>query len=87
MLFDVVSARHIKDYELELEFEDGSKGVVDFSEYRRRGGVFAKFNDPAYFKSFTIDKELGVISWAGGVDIAPESLYAKATGKVGVSSE
>jgi hypothetical protein len=31
--------------------------------------------------------ELGVISWAGGVDIAPESLHAKATGKVGVSSE
>ncbi len=26
MLFDVVSARHIKDYELEIEFEDGSKG-------------------------------------------------------------
>jgi len=87
MLFDVVSARHIKDYELELAFEDGSKGIVDFSEYRSRGGVFAKFNDPAYFKNFTIDKELGVISWAGGVDIASESLYAKATGKVGVSSE
>jgi hypothetical protein len=87
MLFDVVSARHIKDYELEIEFEDGSTGVVDFSEYCSRGGVFEKFNDPAYFTSFAIDKELGVISWAGGVDIAPESLYAKATGKVGVSPE
>jgi hypothetical protein len=87
MLFDVVSARHIKDYELEIGFEDGSIGVVDFSEYHSRGGVFEKFKDLAYFKSFTIDKELGVISWAGGVDIAPESLYAKATGKVGVSSE
>jgi hypothetical protein len=49
--------------------------------------VFAQFNDPAYFKNFTIDKELGVISWAGGVDIAQESLYAKATGNVGLSSE
>ena len=85
MLFDVVSARHIKDYELALAFEDGSTGVVDFSDYRSRGGVFAQFNDPAYCKSFTIDKELGGISWVGGVDIAPESLYAKATGKVGVS--
>jgi hypothetical protein len=82
-----VSARHIKDYELEIEFEDGSTGVVDFSEYRSRGGVFVQFNDPAYFKNFTIDKELGVISWAGGVDIAQESLYAKATGNVGLSSE
>jgi len=46
MILDVVSARHIiRDYELEIEFEDGAKGIVDFSQYRSRGGVFSKFND------------------------------------------
>jgi len=45
MLLDLVSARHIRDYELEIEFEDGAKGIVDFSQYRSRGGVFSKFND------------------------------------------
>jgi hypothetical protein len=81
MILDVVSARHIRDYELELEFEDGTKGIVDFSQYRSRGGVFSKFNDMEYFKNFRIDKELGVISWKHGVDIAPETLYSKAVGK------
>lgn len=85
MLLDVVSARHIRDYEVEVEFavafEDGAKGIVDFSEYCSRGGVFSKFNDMEYFIHFRIDRELGVISWEDGVDIAPETLYYKAVGK------
>lgn len=81
MIRDVVSARHIRDYELELEFEDGTRGIVDFSQYRNRGGVFSKFNDMEYFKNFRINKELGVISWENGVDIAPETLYSKAVGE------
>lgn len=85
MILDVVSARYIRDYEIELEFEDGAKGIVDFSQYRNRGGVFSKFNDMEYFKNFRIDKELGVISWENGVDIAPETLYSKAFGKVFVA--
>jgi hypothetical protein len=81
MILDIVSARYIKDYEIEIEFEDGAKGVVDFSSYRCRGGVFSDFNDIEYFKSFRVDKELGVISWGNGVDIAPETLYSKVEGK------
>lgn len=81
MILDVISARHLRGYELELEFENGAKGIVDFSQYRSRGGVFCKFNDMEYFKNFRIDKELGVISWENGVDIAPETLYSKAVGK------
>ena len=85
MILDVVSARHIRDYEIELVFEDGAKGIVDFSQYRNRGGVFSKFNDMEYFKNFQIDKELGVISWENGVDIAPETLYSKAVSKAFVA--
>jgi hypothetical protein len=81
MILDVVAARHIRDYEVKVELEDGSRGIVDFSEYRTRGGVFNKFNDMEYFRNFRIDKELGVISWENGVDIAPETLYSKAVGK------
>lgn len=85
MILDAVSARHVREYEIELEFEDGAKGVVDFSQYRNRGGVFSKFNDMEYFKNFTIDKKLGVISWEDGVDIAPETLSSKASGKAFVA--
>ena len=81
MILDVVAARYIREYEIEVEFEDGSRGIIDFSEYRTRGGVFDKFNDMEYFRNSRIDGELGVISWEDGVDIAPETLYSKAVSK------
>lgn len=38
MLVDVVAAKHLGNYELEIEFEDGAKGIVDFTQYLDRGG-------------------------------------------------
>ncbi len=39
---DVVAARYINDYRLELVFEDGKKGIVDFYKFLDKGGVFRK---------------------------------------------
>ena len=36
--------------------------------------------DLDFFKRFKVDPELGVLTWEGGQDIAPETLYADATG-------
>ena len=44
MLHDVISATYRGDYRIELEFDDGARGVVDFSSYLQRGGVFQRFN-------------------------------------------
>jgi len=33
------------------------------------------------FKRFTVNQELGVITWDGEIDIAPETLYSAATQK------
>jgi len=46
-----------------------------------RGGVFERFKDPSYFGRFRVDEEAGTLAWDGEVAIAPESLYAQATGK------
>jgi hypothetical protein len=73
--------RYIKDYLLEVEFETGEKGIIDFSGYANRGGVFSKFADIGYFKKVSIDPEWGVLVWPGDVDIAPETVYRLATGK------
>jgi len=43
--------------------------------------VFDKFEEIEYFRNFRVDPELGVITWEGGADIAPETLYAEATGR------
>jgi len=54
---------------------------VDFSSYLEIGGVFERFRAPEFFKAFTINRELGVVSWDGEIEIAPETLYSKATGE------
>jgi hypothetical protein len=77
---DVVSATYKGKYKIEITFEDGRKGTVDFSKYLNKGGVFGRFRDINFFKSFKVNSELGVLSWGDEVDVAPETLYAEATG-------
>jgi hypothetical protein len=80
MTRDIVDAVYKGDYLIELFFDDGKHGTVDFSKYLKRGGVFRKFRNIEYFRNFRINKELGVLTWTDGLDIAPETLYAEATG-------
>ena len=80
MLHDVLSAIYRGGYLIELEFDDGRRGTVDFSKYLERRGVFERFRDLEFFRNFKINKELGVLTWGDEIDIAPETLYAEATG-------
>ena len=79
MLLDVVSAEYCGDYKIKITFEDGKSGIVDFSSYLKKGGVFEKFKNIDFFKSFSIDNEVGVLTWKNEIDIAPETLYSAAT--------
>ena len=63
MLHDVVSAIYQGGYLIELEFDDGQRGTVDFAKYLERRGVFERFRDLEFFRSFAINKELGVLTW------------------------
>jgi len=79
VLKDVVSAIYKGEYKIEVTFEDGVTGIVDFSKFLSKGGVFEKFRNIEFFKNFEINEELGVLTWGDEIDIAPESLYAEAT--------
>ena len=79
MLRDVIAANYKGGYKIELIFEDGASGIVDFSKYLNKGGVFEKFRDMEFFMNFKINEELGALTWGDEVDIAPETLYAEAT--------
>jgi hypothetical protein len=81
MYYDVLEARYIEEYKLELVFENGKKGVVDLSGYPQKGGVFSRLADIEYFKQFLVNKEIGTLCWPDGLDIAPETLYHEATGE------
>jgi hypothetical protein len=79
MYYDVVSAEYVGDYKLKLSFANGKSGIVDLSDYVKKGGVFRKLADLENFKKFEINHELGVITWDNEIDIAPETLYSEAT--------
>lgn len=80
MIHDVVGAVYKGGYRIELEFDDGKRGVVDFSKYLEKGGVFERFKDLEFFRHFSVNDELGTLTWGEEVDVAPETLYAVATG-------
>ncbi|MCX5862283.1 MAG: DUF2442 domain-containing protein [Deltaproteobacteria bacterium] len=77
---DVVSATYKGGYHVEIIFEDGCTGVVDFAKYIDRGGVFERLKDMDVFRRFSVNPELGILTWPDDIDIAPETLYADATG-------
>ncbi len=80
-MHDLIEAKYIDGYKLELLFENGKKSTYDFSRYLKKGGVFGRLSELSYFKRFFVNKELGVLCWPDGLDVAPETLYHEATGE------
>ena len=69
----MTAARYIADYRLDVTFSDGTRKVVDFSQWLR-GPVFEPVKNQEYFRKFILDG--WTVSWPNGADIAPEALYA-----------
>ena len=85
-LVDVTGVEVVGDYRLRLTFANGTVGDVDFTGRAWRG-VFEPLSDPAYFARVAVDPEAGTVSWPGGLDMAPEPLYAEARANpVGVAN-
>ncbi len=68
----VVKATYIDKFNINLEFNDGLKGVIDLRN-ELWGDVFTPLNDTFLFKQFTLI--YGVLSWPNGADLAPEYLH------------
>ena len=76
MFINVKDAKYLEDYKIEVEFNDGKKGVVDLSD-ELYGEVFKPLKDKNLFSKIKIDKDLETITWENGADLAPEYLYYK----------
>jgi len=74
MFIYVTEAKYLHDYEVELKFNDGKKGVVNL-ENELYGTMFEPLKDKKVFASVKLDKDLDTIVWENGVDLAPEFLY------------
>ena len=67
------------DYLIELRFDDGTEGTVDLS-HLAGNGVFTSWHDYPKFQDVRIG-ETGDLRWQDGVDLCPDALYLKVTGK------
>ena len=66
-------------YRLFLRYDDGACGEVDLSSYVGRG-VFAAWLKPGVFEQVALAKA-GHPEWPGQIDLCPDALYMKLTGK------
>jgi hypothetical protein len=66
-------------YHLWIRFEDGVEGEVDLSHLAGQG-VFSVWRDRRRFEDVRIG-EFGEVSWGGDVDLCPDSLYLRLTGR------
>ena len=48
--FDIIDAKYVDNFNVEVTFETGEKGIVDFKEYLHRDGFFSSLKDVGYFK-------------------------------------
>jgi hypothetical protein len=69
----------LRGYRLELAFDDGARGVVDLSDLAGKG-VFAIWRDRRIFEQVQIGS-FGELMWGDQIDLCPDALYLKATGK------
>ncbi len=78
MYFNVIDAVYIEEYRINLKFKNGKTGIVNLAEYISTGEVFKSLQSLEDFKKFSVD--YGTLTWNNGeIDIAPETLYEKAT--------
>ena len=72
----IVRAEYYGEYRITLTFNDGVESLIDF-EHWLQGPVFEPLQDTEYFRRFFL--EGGTVVWPNGADIAPETLYERAT--------
>ena len=74
-----IEVRALPGYRLWLRYSDGAEGEVDLSEFAGRG-VFKLWDDYDRFRAVSIGAQ-GQIAWSEAIDLCPDALYLRLTGK------
>jgi hypothetical protein len=75
----IVSVVVLDGYRLDLTFEDETRGLADLHELVG-SGVFSLWNDYSAFQRVRIG-DCGDLVWSDMVDLCPDSLYLRVTGR------
>ena len=74
-------AKYVDGYRLSVLFDTGEAAIVDFSDLLASNSAAEPLKNLAEFKAFFLDG-WPTLAWPCGFDIAPETLYQMATGKL-----
>lgn len=74
MILHVTQAKHVHDYQIWLQFNNGIEGVLDLAQ-ELWGSMFEPLKDKELFSQMTLDTELDTVVWPNGADLAPEYLH------------
>ena len=75
----ILKVKALEGYSLELEFDDGVSGTVNLCDLAGKG-VFALWRERRAFERVQIGSS-GELVWDDRVDLCPDALYLKVTGK------
>lgn len=75
----VVDVEPRDGFQIWVRFNDGRAGTVELQDLAGRG-VFKIWADRRIFQSVRIS-DVGAVEWPGGVDLCPDALYLRLTGK------
>jgi len=76
-MYKIINVKVLQDYQLELEFTNREKGMVDLSHLVGKG-VFALWDDYNKFEDVRIGTS-GELIWSDQIDLCPDSLYLQMT--------
>ncbi len=79
----VVLVEPLPNYSIRVQFADGTVGEEDLRPliFGREGTVFSQLRDPLEFaRPYLVH---GAVTWPCGVDIAPDALWERITGRYG----
>lgn len=79
-MIEIREAIYQEGYKIWLSFNTGESGIVDLTDLLHKYKAAAPLLDTDKFKQFYLD-EWPTVAWPCGFDLAPESLYERATGK------
>ena len=74
-----VEIKPLENYKIWIKYSDHTEGIVDLKEFAGKG-VFTAWNDYNFFKKVKIGSS-GELMWGNLIDLCPDSIYMKLTGK------
>ena len=72
VIHDIVSARPLDGYKIDVMFDTGEKAVFDCSRYLNKP-YWKRLNDKEFFKQVFVG--YGTLVWPGEIDIGPEDVW------------